>query len=283
MNEEPNSVPETKDTPTAQDAPAAQDPPATLDPPGSIVVLGTTAIGIEAALYGRYLGYNVTLIAGADVWRRRDSADTDCIRIGPTFNEDWFAKYWLNADDLAQRWDEAMPMMPDRCLSPLAFGAIEAQREEVPSPLPSSMREWVDGSLAELIETDLLRGRVFADTFVQSIELMPVSIEEDDQDSEDDYNDVPPDFLLKLHGAPISRDGETQLQCECVIVADISMATCELGFDLPADYFFHVDQKALMSQADSAEMLRTGWQQIAAIYAQLADRPGLDLYRPQRV
>ena len=38
----------------------------TLDPPGTIVVVGAGALGIEAALYGRYLGYNVTLIEAQD-------------------------------------------------------------------------------------------------------------------------------------------------------------------------------------------------------------------------
>ena len=39
----------------------------TLDPPGSIAVVGAGALGIEAALYGRFLGYDVTLIEAAAV------------------------------------------------------------------------------------------------------------------------------------------------------------------------------------------------------------------------
>ncbi|EMI22110.1 Pyridine nucleotide-disulfide oxidoreductase, NAD-binding region domain protein [Rhodopirellula maiorica SM1] len=35
---------------------------ATLDPPGSIAIVGAGPLGVEAALYGRFLGYNVSLI-----------------------------------------------------------------------------------------------------------------------------------------------------------------------------------------------------------------------------
>ena len=39
----------------------------TLDPPGSIAVVGAGPLGIEAALYGRFLGYDVTLIEAVSV------------------------------------------------------------------------------------------------------------------------------------------------------------------------------------------------------------------------
>lgn len=261
----------------------------TLDPPGTIAVLGTTAIGIEAALYGRYLGYDVTLIAGADVWQRRPFAHSDFQRIGPTFREDWFAKYWLQSDELAARWNDPMPMMPDRCLSPLAFSAIEAQKQDRLRPLPSTMRQWVEDGLHEVLQTDLLRGRFFAETFLDSIDL--VAVEEEHDDPADDFEDVPPDFLLTLRGASLhhqdANEGQKeegdQLQCECVIVADIPTSSWTRSFDLPADYFFELSEASGSEHSDAAEYLRSGWQQIAAVYAQLAGRSDLDLYRPRRV
>ena len=38
----------------------------TLEPPGRLAVVGAGALGVEAALYGRFLGYDVTLIAAHD-------------------------------------------------------------------------------------------------------------------------------------------------------------------------------------------------------------------------
>ncbi|TWT92503.1 hypothetical protein [Neorhodopirellula pilleata] len=265
--------------------------PLTLDPPGTIAVLGTTPIGIEAALYGRYLGYDVTLIAGADVWQSRPFANAVFQRIGPTFRDDWFANHWLKSDDLEVRWNDPMPMMPDRCLSPLAFSAIDAQQQDRLRPRPSTIRQWIEVGLYEVIRTDLLRGRVFTDTFVKSIDL--VAVEEDDKsgddptdDSADEFEEVPPDFLLTLAGSPLTQHADDTdnhpLRCECVIVADIPTSGWQRTFDLPTDYYFEIDPDAATDMADAEQWLRSGWQQIAAVYASLAGRPNLDLYRPRR-
>jgi len=272
---------------------------ATLDPPGAIVVVGTTPIGIEAALYGRCLGYDVTLIAGADAWANRGETNPATRRIGPTFQNDWFTRFWLNGQTIAERYDDAMPMMPDRCLSPLALSAITAQRDDTESTLPITMRQWIEDALLAVVETDLLRGRVFPNTFVDSMKLVPVLDEEqqpndssrerelpDDAlesgDQEDD-DDIPPDFLLSLRGDPIDADDETDnpsLRCECVIVADVPIDAGQLGFALPVDYFFRLESS---SCPDAADELRSGWQQITRVFAGLAGRDELDLYRPRRV
>ncbi|TWT73094.1 hypothetical protein [Allorhodopirellula solitaria] len=256
----------------------------TLDPPGSIVVLGTTPVGVEAALYGRFLGYNVTLIAAVDAWT---SERPDAGRIGPTFQDDWFARHWLGEQSIASRWDDAMPMMPDQCLSPLATEAIAAQRDEEASALPISMRQWIQDGLQAILETDLLRGRCFADTFVESMALADVSVDEEGA-SEADSNggadesddEIPPDFVLTLRGEPIGKDGNGSLQCECIIVADVPLDSTEREFDLPADYFFEI-ASADHSRAD--DEIRAGWRRITEIYAQLAGRAELDLYRPRRL
>lgn len=260
----------------------------TLDPPGTIVVLGTTPVGIEAALYGRYLGYSVTLIAGVDAWISPQLDPTVATRrLGPTFNNDWLSRHWLGDQSIASRWDDAMPMLPDQCLSPLAIEAITAQQEGAAFVLPISMRQWVEEGLQAILETDLLRGRCFPDTFVQSIGLVEVGDEDDadpndgtNDDDENNDSDIPPDFLLTLSGAAI-RDSDTQqIQCECIIVADVPIASIELGFELPADYFYQITSAGERRAADE---VRAGWRQIATIYAELAGRSGLDLYRPRRL
>ena len=73
--------------------------PITLDPPGSIAVVGAGVLGIEAALYGRFLGYDVTIIEAVAV-----------------------------AHAMRDLQSLPLPMLPDRCLSPLAVAALQAQR-----------------------------------------------------------------------------------------------------------------------------------------------------------
>ncbi|MFG0289566.1 MAG: hypothetical protein ACF8CQ_15405 [Rhodopirellula sp. JB044] len=258
--------------------------PATLDPPGTIAVLGTTPIGIEAALYGRYLGYNVTLLAAADLWKQPTVREGMPPRIGPTFHDDWFAQHWLGEKSIDERWTDGLPMLPDRSLSPLAISAISAQREDEPAALPVTMQQWIEDGLQQVIATDLLRGRVHSNTFVDAIALAPVVDEEGDAEAsegeDDSEEDIPPDFLLSLSGEPIESAENGQLRAECVIVADLPSDFCRRDFDLPADYFFHL---RMPNQVDAADALRPGWQQIAEVFAGLAGRPDLDLYRPQRV
>ncbi len=73
----------------------------TLDPPGSIAVVGAGPLGIEAALYGRFLGYEVTLLEAVAI-----------------------------ANSIRNQHDLPLPMLPGRCLSPLALSALRAQHGE---------------------------------------------------------------------------------------------------------------------------------------------------------
>ncbi len=252
----------------------------TLDPPGTIVVLGTTAVGIEAALYGRFLGYDVTLIAAQDAWAPRPNPSLASNRIGPTFQNDWFAQHWLGEQTIGDRWNDPMPMLPDQSLSPLACSALTAQREGDAMVLPITIRQWIEDGLQAVLETDLLRGRCFPDTFLESAELSPVIADDSEEDDAEQDLDVPPDFLLSLSGAPVNESGDNSLRCECLIVADLMIAKERFAFDLSADYFHQITSKNSINAADE---LRSGWQQIAKIYACLAGRDDLDLYRPQRV
>lgn len=249
----------------------------TLDPPGSIAVLGTTPIGIEAALYGRSLGYDVRLFAGLDRWLTPECAREDCRRIGPTFHSDWFANEWLRETSISDKYDEPLPMMPDRCLSSLARSAIISQCEDALRVLPNTMRQWIEDGLWQLTQTDLLRKRTFAETFIDSIELMPVDVDDNPDDEE-----LPPDFRLHLSGKPISEEYESHLDCECVIVAGLPVDEFQLSFELPCDYLFVIGQKTEPTITEAAEHLREGYRQIASVFAQLAGRAELDLYRPMR-
>jgi len=218
------------------------DESCTLDPPGTITVIGAGVLGIEAALYGRFLGYNVQVLESERVGAR-----------------------------LLRQPDEDLPLLPNRFLSALALSALQAQRGEALPPVPPTTRkQWVEEMLVPLTETDLMRGRVRIDRRVTEIAQLPVDPDEDEE--------VPPDFRLTAQTA----DGTTEsIDTEAVIVAAGDGAdVIQLGFDPDVPYFFQIGADP---GDDWEEDLTSGRREITALYATLAGRTGLDLYRPRRV
>ena len=212
-----------------------------LEPPGTIAVVGAGPLGIEAALYGRFLGYHVSLI--------------EAVAVG---------------NSMSDQRDAPMPMLPDRCLSPLALSAINAQHPDAPPfVLPTTIAEWIDNALVPLTETDLLRDRLKCPALVTSIRHV---VPADDEADDDDDEPVPPDFSLTIDG------GET-IETEAVILvtgaSKGSESPIELGFQTPAPYFFQIGQH---SSGDVERDFLLGLKEIVGIYAQLADRENLDLY-----
>jgi hypothetical protein len=217
----------------------------TLDPPGTIAVVGAGPLGIEAALYGRFLGYDVTLIEAEGV----------CASMIP-------------------QGSQSLRILPDRCLSPLALSALAAQRQDsIGWTLPLTVGEWVQDALIPLTESDLLHGRLRSPVRVTQIMPVPVELDPD----EEAIAPIPPDFRLTLIGA----DGVSEfLDTEAVVLAVGPHSDIELGFSLPIPYFFRVGQA---SGEDWEARLIAGHREIVAAFAQLAGRADLDLYRPRRV
>ena len=245
---------------------------ATLDPPGSIAVIGAGPLGIEAALYGRYLGYDVTLFERrqiADLWRSRAA--------------------------------EPLPLPSSRCWSPLAAAALEAQYpDRFPTQGPLTIGQWIDLGLVPLLETDLLRGRLRVPAEVARIDLaepvdpdqqvdsaQPVGAATAERQTAEEES-PPPDFRLTVrlptdHASDGGRPAETAeitADFEAVIVAVGVGETPDYGFDIPIDYLFRVGGRAF---SDAEESLREGLRQIVALYAGMGGRADLDLYRPRRV
>lgn len=236
-----------------------QDHSLTLDPPGSIAVIGGGPLGIEAALYGRYLGYDVTVY--------------EAIAIGAS---------------MLDQMDSPLPMLPDRCLSSLAISALDAQRaaaadttgstvREIPTSLPMTYDQWIKNALIPLTETDLLRRRVLVPARVTRIVTVPIEADTADEDT----SDIPPDFRLTYLD---SQQKSQTVDFEAIILAtgsnaDATAANIELEFTLPADYFFRI---SCGRTGDPEQDLRSGRQQIVTIYAGLAGRSELDLHRPRR-
>ncbi len=152
----------------------------TLDPPGRIAVIGAGPLGLEAALYGRFLGYDVTVFERGDV-----------------------------GQSLRDLVDQPLPMLPSACLSPLAWSAISAQHGSgstfPAASLPLTIGQWLAEGLEPLAGSDLLRNRVWTGHEVTGIELVEVAVGDDDADLADDADDedfvdgdVPADFRLSV-------------------------------------------------------------------------------------
>ncbi len=227
----------------------------TLDPPGRIAVIGAGPLGLEAAIYGRYLGYDVQVFEQGDV-----AASLRRIH-GP------------------------VPMMPDRTVSSLVVGALKAnQPSGEPFRYPLTVEQWVSDVLEPLSGFDLLRGRVHTFATVQSIELVEVELDAllpDDADRRDDAyidGDVPPDYRLMVSGYDSS-----EIDVEAVIVATGANDKAAIGGLIElveTPYLFCIGSG---KQEDAELQLHRGWQEIAAIYARLGGRADLDLYRPRRL
>ena len=114
------------------------------DTPARIAILGAGPIGLEAALYARYLGYDV------DIYERGYVAEG------------------------VRHWGHARLFTPFQSLSsPLGLAAIAAQDPNWEPPAPDALLtgdEWVDRYVLPLAQTDLLftTGRSFAEQIAQA-------------------------------------------------------------------------------------------------------------------
>ncbi len=218
---------------------------ATLDPPGSITIIGAGPLGVEAALYGRFLGYDIRLIEAAGI-----------------------------GHSLRVHYELPLPVMPHECLSPLAVSALHAQDPELlPQTLPMTYRDWVEKALKGIVAGDLLEGRLRCPLRATNIITVPIELDEED---EEDDEPIPPDFRIEFTHV----SGQTEpLDSEAVILAIGNGAEIPLDFSLPADYFFRIGASP---SGDLAEDLKQGRREIVALFAGLAGRDDLDLYRPRR-
>src|SRR6056297_1240081 len=122
-----------------------------LEPPGTITVIGAGTVGLEAGLYARCLGYDVTILeaeAVGQAWRDREAASAP------------------------------LPFLPDRGVSRLAMTAVQTQHAAsgaAPRPLPLTVSQWIEEVLEDLAASDLLAGRVHTGCRVETIQ--PVAIE----------------------------------------------------------------------------------------------------------
>ncbi len=114
-----------------------------IDTPARIAVIGAGPIGLEAALYARYLGYEVTTLERGRV----------CEHV----------RKWQHVR-MFSTWSQLT--------SPLGRVAIETQfgpREWPPGDQAPTGREWLDQYLLPLAQTDLIADSIRTDTTVVSV------------------------------------------------------------------------------------------------------------------
>lgn len=114
-----------------------------IDTPAKLAILGAGPIGLEAALYARFLGYDVIVLEQGRV----------CEHI--------------------HQWGHAklLTSFADNC-SPLGLAAIEAQDENYQPPASDAVltgRQWFEQYLQRLAETDLLSEHIFTNTRVLGV------------------------------------------------------------------------------------------------------------------
>lgn len=116
---------------------------AEIDTPATVAVIGGGAIGIEAALYARFLGYYVILIEAARL-----------------------AQSWRDGAHLPM----AIPF--GQAASPLGMAALEAHRPDKPLPDPTATltnMEFIEKYLLRLARTDLLYESILVHSRVVSV------------------------------------------------------------------------------------------------------------------
>lgn len=243
----------------------------TIDTPASIAILGAGPIGLEAAIYGRYLGYDIHVFEAGQV-----------------------------GQSLADRPAAEMPEPFERCCSPLGLAAIHTHDPDL--KMPPGDRVLVAGMyrdfyLDPLASTDLLAGRVHLNCPVRALELVDVQgTAEDDADE-----DIPADFRLVLaDGAAVDAfgaasgegasedDAGERLVFEAVIDASGAAGKIELPPG-PAEIDAHDPDHDLLSglpylmqvgRRSRAEISYLGGlEQIRRLYVRFTGREKLDLYR----
>jgi hypothetical protein len=262
----------------------------TLDPPGRIGIFGSGPLALEAALYGRFLGYEVTVIDGGQT-----------------------------CDYLRTIEETPISLLPSRALSVLAWSAIHAQD---PDSLDSfsnmqviTVRDWLNAGPRKLIETDLLQDRILNGHRVSKIEFVEASVFDESidtpqrestgaannencqdksatKDDDDDFEidgDVPPDFHVHLEVVASDPEGPKTkgrlLDFEAVLWSPVEtddIAVSGLNACSLSPYFFTLADITISDVGELEESLVKGHEVIVKIYAQLMGRPSLDLYRPFR-
>lgn len=245
-----------------------------VDSPARIVVIGAGPLGIEAALYARYLGYEVTLFEQHKV-----------------------------CEKFLQQSDAPLPGSAGENRTSLGLAALRAQHEDFPSFDPTvreTRQELAERYLLPLAATDLLSDGLRVGHTVLRIERTDFPTEDTAEqeviDNVEEHLDDEYEEFEELEYAPFELlfrqpDGaETTVQAEVVINASgISNSTPILldalriepegevaDFQTGEPNFYRLGSKSLAES--EAFTLAAGHDQIRRLFAVIGGRSTLNLY-----
>ena len=218
-----------------------------IDTPARLAILGAGPIGLEAALYARFLGYDVILYERGEV------------------------------AEAVRQWGHLRMSAPfGSSRSTLGLAAIQAQDERYQSPAEDAVLtcgEWHEQYLLPLSRTDLIADHLRLKTTVVAVgkEEPP----EEDRAGNPDRGDWP--FRVLSRGA----DGREQVELfdgvlDCTGVQAPLPEGPQIQFELPEPNFYVLGSKG--AAAGSTFLFRDGLAQIRETFAILGDRATLDLY-----
>lgn len=221
-----------------------------VDTPATITIAGLNPLGLESALYARFLGYQVELIG-----------DSDSIQ-------------WAND----QNW-----VTKDQHVTPLGCQAIAAQNrdfdpEECLAKIVST-ETWNESYLDLLANSDLLIDSIVSDYQVLKVELVEDEFDEEEIDEEDEICTTV--FELTVRQA----DAEKKFRTDVLIdVQDSDDCGFNFSQQLNAEFreglFTTVDDFYVLGPRRAQQEYRhqTGLLQIRDLFKIIADRETLDLY-----
>lgn len=248
-----------------------------VDTPARIIVLGAGPVGLEAALYGRFLGYDV------DIYERG--------RVGQS---------------LRDAGNEPLPWPFKECVTSLACAALRAQDALWKPPAGDTVLtalQLVTTFLVPLSQSDLLADQVHEEIEVLAVTrqqpaapVEPGDKQPNDEESEDEDEDGEPlrIVLRDGHGREHFAIADVVLDCTGVnaqvvegestpdnlfrrtLMPDVPRVAGG-GVVNPAENFYVLGAKGFSSPSDFT--LAAGHDQIRALFAILGDRADLDLYR----
>lgn len=157
--------------------------------PEKIAILGAGPIGLEAALYGRFLGYDVTLFEHGEV-----------------------------AESVRQ-WGHVRMFSPfSMNSSPLGLAALEGQDTSYVPPRPDALlrgNEWRDAYLLPLAQSDLLADSIRTQT--SAIAIGRSECRKHDAPDREARVDRPFRILTRRTGCPATAENEQFHTCDIVI------------------------------------------------------------------
>lgn len=220
-----------------------------IDTPARLAVLGAGPVGLEAALYARFLGYDVVvfergeLAAGVRAWAQ----------------ESMFSPFGENR-------------------TTLGVAAIEAQDEAYRPPDDGTVltgKEWIERYLVPLAATDLVSDHLRLHTAV--VEVCKLEAEQDSETSEEEDGSEGQFRVRSRTDQGVEHEELFEGLLDCTGASGNTERIALLGSEPNCFFLGHRSS----GQQDALSMAEA-YEQIRDVFKIIGDREGLDLYASAR-